>query len=170
MAARRRRTARRPDDIEELKRTLRQFEVCVVVAASARGVMEARPVRIARVDPEAGILWFIVSATSELAQELTGAREITATMQASSRYLCLRGRAELLDSTPHEHAWEPWLAEEEQRLSEGIVVRLSAAVADYWDIASGCGLRLRFAPSEANCAGDRNLSSLDIATTCSATL
>lgn len=142
--------------VEDLLRALRQFDVCVVVGRGHGGRMPARPVRIVEVDAERGILLLLTSSTSPLVEELRTPTEVTATMQTSSRYLCVHGKASVVSfaAGPSERGGERPLCLDPEAGGTPVLVEMVASQADYWDVSTTSGARVTFDAGAADRASN----------------
>jgi general stress protein 26 len=121
---------------QEFDEILGHFDTAMLITRAQDGALRGRPMAIAGKEPN-GDLWFAAQVDSPKIDELLGENQVCATMQASSRFLNVSGRAEIVrDRQRIERMWKPaWKAwfpngKDDPKL---VLVRLVASEAEYWD-------------------------------------
>ena len=71
---------------------LDRFESAMLVTHNADGTLDARPMRVAEVEP-AGALWFLTSRSSRKVNEIAGDARVLLVYEDDNQYLSIAGTA-----------------------------------------------------------------------------
>jgi general stress protein 26 len=138
---------------------LERFESAMLVTHNPDGVLDARPMRVADVDP-AGPLWFLTSRSSRKVSEIEkDSRVLLVYQDASGQYLSIFGTARIVDDNLRaRRLWkEPYKVWFPKGPDDGDLVLLSVEpeIAEFWDVGGLNGLRYLFDAAKAYVTGDR---------------
>jgi len=90
-----------------LNQMIKNFDDAMMCTVAADGTVHARPMAIGAQGAN-GQLWFVTSRSSLKAAELAKRPQTTVTMQSSSHFVSLTGRATLVeDPAALREVWEP---------------------------------------------------------------
>ena len=78
---------------------LDRFESAMLVTHNADGTLDARPMRVAEVEP-AGALWFLTSRSSRKVNEIAGDARVLLVYEDDNQYLSIAGTARVVDDGP----------------------------------------------------------------------
>ena len=78
---------------------LDRFESAMLVTHNADGMLDARPMRVAEVEP-AGALWFLTSRSSRKVNEIAGDARVLLVYEDDNQYLSIAGTARVVDDGP----------------------------------------------------------------------
>ncbi len=128
---------------------LKDFDEAMLVTHGSAAGLHARPMAIAKIEPDGG-LWFISGGDTSKVNELKEDSTILAVMQSGSKFLSVGGRAQLSrDRAKIAELWkEAFRAWFDGKDDPNIVlIRLNPTEAEYWDNSGLKGLKfaLKFA-------------------------
>ena len=138
---------------------LDRFESAMLVTHNPDGILGARPMRVADVDP-AGPLWFLTSRSSRKVCEIVkDARVLLVYQDQSGEYLSIAGTARIVDDNirarrlwkEHYKVWFPQGPDD----PDLVLLSVEPEVAEFWDVAGLNGLRYLFDAAKAYVTGDR---------------
>lgn len=141
---------------EHLKELLQSFDTAMLITRN--GDQEhARPMAIAGVEG-ANTLWFVTSDTSPKANEIDKDQRVSVTLQSSSRYVALSGRAEIVKAQSKidelwKPAWKVWFPEGKEAPNLALL-RVTVTDAEFWDNAGTHGIRYAFEAAKALLTGE----------------
>jgi len=139
---------------------LKDFSTAMFVTRDSDGRPGARPMHVARVDEEAGQVWFLTGESGALIEEIRKEATVLLTFQKdNSAYLSLRGLAQI----EHEMARIKELWKEPYKVwfpngPEDAEIALVAVVlldAEYWDNRGRNKLEYLFKAATAYVKGDK---------------
>jgi general stress protein 26 len=149
----------RQNDRQKIYNMLEGMESAMLVTRSTTGLLEARPMRIAEVEP-AGPLWFLTSRTSRKVDEVAQDPQVLLVCQdASGQYLSVAGTARVVDEPlrtrrlwkePYK-VWFPGGPDD----PEIVLVSVEPEIAEFWDVSGVNRLRYLFEAAKAYVTGDR---------------
>ena len=138
---------------------LERFESAMLVTHNPDGILDARPMRVAEVEP-AGSLWFMTSRASRKVDEIEKDRRVLLVYQdAGGEYLSIAGTARIVeDGLRTRRLWkEPykiWFPEGPDD-PDLVLLSVEPEVAEFWDVAGVNRLRYLFDAAKAFVTGDR---------------
>lgn len=139
---------------------LKTFSTAMFVSIGPAGRPESRPMQIARIDEEAGDIWFFTSRGGTLAEEVKEEAVVLLVFQnENSAYLSLRGKARVVEDTARikEYWKEPyrvWFPSGPGG-PEVALVGVSPIDAEYWDNRGTNKLEYMFEAAKAYVKGER---------------
>lgn len=125
------------------------------VGLGAQAALHARPMAIAKTEPDGGI-WFISGGDTSKVNELQQDSTILAVMQSGSKFMSVGGRAQLTrDRAKIEELWkETFRAWFDGKDDPNIVlIRLNPTEAEYWDNSGLKGLKFAMKVAAAVVSG-----------------
>ena len=138
---------------------LDRFESAMLVTHNPDGVLEARPMRAADVDP-AGPLWFLTSRSSRKVSEIEeDSRVLLVYQDARGEYLSISGTARIVEDT--QRARRFWKESYKVWFPKGpddpdlVLLSVEPEIAEFWDVAGVNGLRYLFDAAKAYVTGGR---------------
>lgn len=141
---------------QRLYELLGSFDFAMLVSGVDMTRMHARPMAIADVDAE-GALWFLSGRDSQKVFELERHTDAMAVMQGVLRYVCITGRAEIVDDRNKVRAlWKDSM----RAWFDGpgdpqiVLIRLRPNAGEYWDNSGIQGVRLALRYAKAVLGGD----------------
>ncbi len=145
------------EHIEKIYSLISKFDTAMLVTHRPDGIDHARPMAIAKVDPNCDV-WFFSGGVSEKASEIEGDSKVLLAFQKDhSVYVSLTGRAQLIaDSTQLAELWKPaykvWFPQglDDPNLS---LIRVNAHSAEYWDSTGFTGVQYLFEAAKAFATG-----------------
>jgi general stress protein 26 len=146
----------RDDQLEKVRAMLEDFDTAMLVT-EVRGMTRARPMAIARVEPN-GDLWFFTDRDTAKVQEVQANRQVLIVCQKDhSRYLSMNGSADLIEDRNQicelwKESYRTWFPRgiEEPGL---VLLRVRAEEAEYWDNQGFKGVRYAFEAAKAYATG-----------------
>jgi general stress protein 26 len=138
---------------------LESVESAMLVTHSPDGILDARPMRVADVEP-AGSLWFMTSRSSRKVCEIEkDSRVLLVYQDPSGQYLSIAGTARIVDDGPrtrrlwkeHYKVWFPNGPDD----PDLVLLSVDPEVAEFWDVAGLNRLRYLFDAAKAYVTGDR---------------
>jgi general stress protein 26 len=149
------------DTKQDFLHLLHAFDNAMLVTHTPDGLFRGRPMAIAQADDDGG-LWFATASDTGKVDELAHDDQVLVTMQSATRYLTVRGRAELVrdrakvDELWSEH-WRLWFdqGKGDPRL---VLLHVRAEEAEYWDRSGLSGLKYAFKAAQAYVKGERGTS------------
>ncbi len=138
---------------------LERFESAMLVTRNPDGLLDARPMRVADVEPS-GPLWFMTARSSRKVSEIEkDSRVLLVYQDASGQYLSIAGTARIVDDTQRtRRLWkEPYKVWFPKGPDDPDLVLLSVEpeIAEFWDVAGLNRLRYLFDAAKAYVTGDR---------------
>jgi general stress protein 26 len=139
---------------------LKSFSTAMFVTMGPTGRPEARPMHVARVEDEAGDVWFFTSKGATLVDEITQDMTVLLTFQnENSAYLSLRGKARLVEDRNRikemwkelYRVWFPGGTED----PDIALVAVSPIDAEYWDNRGMNKLEYMFESAKAYLKGEK---------------
>jgi general stress protein 26 len=138
---------------------LDSVESAMLVTRNPDGMLDARPMRVAEVDP-AGPLWFMTARSSRKVCEIEkDSRVLLVYQDQSGQYLSIAGTARIVDDNirtrrlwkePYK-IWFPKGADD----PDLVLVSVEPEIAEFWDVAGLNRLRYLFDAARAYVTGDR---------------
>jgi general stress protein 26 len=144
-----------PQAVSRLVALLRDFEAATLVTRTRAGSLHGRPMSIAHVEDNVTI-WFVTSAASAKAEELSDDARAMLTLQSPTRFVSVNGRAELVfDATRIEALWKEWYRVwgEGATAPQIALVRFTPFEAEYWDNSGMSELKYVFRAARAYVTG-----------------
>jgi general stress protein 26 len=143
---------------QEFGDVLDHFETAMLVTKGSGAALRARPMAIAGRESN-GDLWFSTSIDSPKVEELEKEAQVCATLQSSTRFLSISGRAQIVkDRQRVEQFWKPswkvWFPKGKEDPSI-VLVRLVASEAEYWDEHGAKGLSYLIEGARALLRGEK---------------
>jgi len=137
---------------------LTDFDTAMLVSHASDRSLHARPMAIADLD-SGGDLWFVTSSSSGKVDEILDDAEVAVTMQSSSRFLSLSGKASLhrdreLIAKLWKEPWKVWFPKGEDD-PDIVLLKVTADDGEYWDNSGFSGLKYLFAAGKAYLKGER---------------
>jgi general stress protein 26 len=138
---------------------LESVESAMLVTHNPDGILDARPMRVADVEP-AGSLWFMTSRSSRKVCEIEkDSRVLLVYQDPSGQYLSIAGTARIVDDGPRTRRFwkEPYKVWFPNGPDDPDLVLLSVdpEVAEFWDVAGLNRIRYLFDAAKAYVTGDR---------------
>ncbi len=137
---------------------LADFGVAMLVTHADEGRLRARPMALAEVDDD-GTLWFLTDRHSGKVAELAQDGDALVTMQSSTKFISLSGKAESVDDRARVHRlwkleWKVWFpgGKDDPNL---IFLRMNGEEAEYWDNSGASGVKYLFEAGKALLTGTR---------------
>jgi len=147
------------NDRQKIYEMLEGFESTMLVTRTAAGPLEARPMRIAEVEPS-GALWFVTSRASRKISEIVqDPRVLLVYQDASGQYLSVSGTARVVDEPLRtrrlwKESYKTWFPKGADD-PEVVLVSVEPEVAEFWDVSGVNGIRYLFEAAKAYVTGDR---------------
>lgn len=143
---------------QEFGDVLKHFETAMLVTKASGAAFRARPMAIAGREPN-GDLWFVTSSDSPKVEELEKEAQVCATLQSSTRFLSVSGRAVIVKDRQRigqlwKPSWKVWFPKGKDDPSL-VLVRLVASEAEYWDEHGGKGLSYLLEGARALLRGEK---------------
>ena len=144
---------------------LEAFSTGMFVTQTSEGPV-ARPMRIAEVTDECEV-WMVTDSESEKIDEIESNPIVALTLQGTSQYLSLTGRATVIaDQAKVEELWsEPWKLWFSQGKSDPTIrlIRIDPTAGEYWDMTGSKKLQYLFEAGKAYFSGTEiDSSDLDV--------
>src|SRR5262249_28088574 len=137
---------------DRLLEIIKDFEAAMLVTRTANGECHARPLALAEIRPDGGVV-FATSLRSPKVAEISHNPRVTVTFQSPSRYATLHGVARVFKDRSRveklwSKAWQVWFpgGKDDPDLC---LVHVSAHSGEYWDHAGAQGLKYVFAAAKA---------------------
>jgi general stress protein 26 len=146
------------DTKDKFHELLEEFDTAMLVTRNHKGELRARPMVVADIDAD-GSIWFMTQNHSGKIDEIAADDEVGVTMQASSQYLSLSGRAEPVDNRAKldelwNESWKTWFpkGKEDPTLC---LLRVRGDRGEYWDNSGGSGVEYLYEATKAYLSGTR---------------
>jgi general stress protein 26 len=143
---------------QEFLHILEKFDNAILVTHGPTGSLRGRPMAIAGAEGS-GELWFATGSDTGKVDELIHDPHVLITMQSPSRYLTVRGQAEIVQDREkiHELWKEPWRLwfEEGKDDPRLVLLHVRPDEAEYWDRSGLQGLKYAFQAAQAYVKGER---------------
>lgn len=153
---------------EKVYGILKEFSTAMFVTLGLGGRPAARPMHVARVDEEAGKLWFLTGKSGNLADELQKeAVTLLVFQKDNSAYVSLRGRARLTQNASHikdlwKEPYKVWFPEGPDDPNIALV-EVDPMEAEYWDNRGLNKLEYLFESAKAYVKGETpDVSDIDM--------
>jgi general stress protein 26 len=137
---------------------LQKFDNGILVTHTPDGELRGRPMAVADADEDGG-LWFATGSDTGKVDEIAHDARVLVTMQSPTRYLTIRGRAELVRDRSKvdqlwNDAWRLWFdqGKDDPRL---VLLHVRAEEAEYWDRSGLRGLKYAFKAVRSYAKGER---------------
>lgn len=138
-------------DLQHLSKLMSSFDTAMLVTHDGEG-MRARPMAIAPTK-EVDRLCFVTRVDTDKVGELVDEPTVAVTMQSSSAYLSISGKARVVNERAKlEEVWHPGL---DAWFEEGIddpraaVIEINADTAEYWEMSPMNKLRAAYEYAKA---------------------
>lgn len=137
---------------------LDRFESAMLVTHNADGRLDARPMRVAEVEP-AGALWFLTSRSSRKVNEIAGDARVLLVYEDDNQYLSIAGTARVVDDGPRTRRL--WKEPHKVWFPKGpddpdlVLLSVEPEIAEFWDVGGIKGLRYLFDAAKAYVTGER---------------
>lgn len=142
---------------EKVAELLRGFRFAMLVTRSSNGETRARPMVIANVEDSR--IWFVTGKHSGTVEEIAKDARVTLTLQSSSEFLSIVGRAEVRDDRAKldelwNVAFQVWFpkGKEDPDLA---LVSVTMEEAEYWDNAGANKVKYFYEAAKALLTGTR---------------
>ncbi|WP_442506034.1 pyridoxamine 5'-phosphate oxidase family protein [Novipirellula sp. SH528] len=134
------------------------FDQAMLVTRAVNGALTARPMAVAQVEDD-GDLWFVTDRNSGKVADLMLDEDVAVTMQGSSKFVSLSGKAHAVDDQAKidelwNEAWKVWFPEGKTSPSL-VLLRVEPTRGEYWDNAGLTGLKYLVKAGKAYLQGDR---------------
>jgi general stress protein 26 len=147
------------DQIGKIRQMLEAMDSAMLITHAADHPLHARPMAIARVEPNCN-LWFFTGQASAKVHEIQSDQQVLVACQDDRRsYLSLNGRAELVsDRAKFREVWKEsyktWFPQgvDDPNL---LLIVVHAEQAEYWDNQGAAGLKYAFQAAKAYVSGTR---------------
>jgi general stress protein 26 len=143
---------------QKIYEMLDRFESAMLVTHNPDGMLDARPMRVAEVEP-AGRLWFMTSRSSRKVGEIAKDARVLLVYQDGGECLSIAGTAHIVDDTMRtrrlwKDSYKIWFP---KGVDDPDLVLLSVEpeVAEFWDVGGLNGLRYLFDAAKAYVTGER---------------
>jgi len=142
----------------KLRELLEDFSVAMLVTRAQDGNLRGRPMALAEVEPD-GTLWFATDRESGKMDELAKDSHVVVTMQSSTKFVSLSGRARPVDD--HERVARLWKAEWKVWFPGGkddpriLLLRIDGDSGEYWDNGGTGGVKYLIEAGKALVTGSR---------------
>jgi general stress protein 26 len=146
-------------DRQKVYEMLERFESAMLVTRTTTGLLEARPMRMADVEPS-GPLWFLSSRASRKVDEIVqDPRVLLVYQDASGQYLSIAGTARVVDEPLRTRrlwkasykVWFPGGPDD----PEIVLLSVEPEIAEFWDVSGVNRVRYLFEAAKAYVTGDR---------------
>ena len=143
---------------EHLYDLLKDFDTAMLVTRSDDGHMNARPMAVAELRPDADA-YFVTSIDSPKVAEVAASPSVTLTFQSSSQFASLSGRASVVQDRAlidrlWKEAWKVWFPKGKTDPTISLL-KFSAEDGEYWDNAGAQGLKYAFEAAKAYVKGEQ---------------
>lgn len=137
---------------------LTAFDFAMLVTQTPTGQLRARPMAIANYRGDGRLLFATGDYTGKI-DELFQHPQVNVALQGSNRYLSVSGTAEVVrDRNLINEVWEPswkiWFPQGQDDPAL-VLIRVNAAVGEYWDMSGGSSLEFVFEAGKALLRGDK---------------
>ncbi len=137
---------------------LDRFESAMLVTHNPDGILDARPMRVAEVEPS-GQLWFLASRSSRKVGEIAKDSRVLLVYQDGGEYLSIFGTARLVDDTLRtrrlwKESYKVWFPKGPDD-ADIMLLSIEPEIAEFWDVGGLNGLRYLFDAAKAYVTGDR---------------
>jgi general stress protein 26 len=143
---------------EKLRQLIREFEVAMLVTRTYEGRLRARPMVIADFE-SAGVLWVLTDRHSGKMDEIAQEHHVNVTMQSSTRFISLSGKATHVDSPEKltevwKDSWKVWFpgGKDDPNLA---LVRIEGDAGEYWDQSGLQSVKYLWEAGKAYLSGTR---------------
>ena len=147
-------THRREDDLEKLRKMVKDIDFCMLTTVDENGGLHSRPMSSNGDIDSDGDIWFFTSASSHKVSEIAKLPKVNLSFADpdNQRYVSVSGKAQIIrDRKKIEELWRPefkiWFPEGKDD-PEVALLRVSLEKAEYWDSPSSTiGFALSFVSS-----------------------
>jgi general stress protein 26 len=151
------------ETVAHLISLMQGFDTAMLITRQRSGALHGRPMSLVAIDDDA-TLWFMTSAASPKAEELSEDGRAMVSFQGSTQFANLNGNAELVfDRDKIKELWkESYRVWYESKADPDIVlVRFTPHDAEYWDSFGIKGLKHVFHAARAYLTGEPLKNSAD---------
>ncbi|QDT07591.1 Pyridoxamine 5'-phosphate oxidase [Rubripirellula lacrimiformis] len=146
------------DKNEKLIDLMSDFSTAMLVTRSSDGALDARPMAVAEVEDN-GCIWFVTDRNSGKVADLMLDDEVAITMQSSTQFATVSGRAEAVDDQEKvkelwSEAWKVWFPEGKNDPSI-LLLKIQVERGEYWDQSGFRGVKYLLQAGKAYLQGDR---------------
>jgi general stress protein 26 len=143
---------------QKLHELLEDFGVAMLVTRTADGCMRARPMALAEAEP-GGRLWFATEQGSGKLDEIENDSHVVVTMQSSTKFISLSGRATPVDDREKivrlwKPKWTVWFPGGKDDPSLRLL-RIDGHTGEYWDYSGTRGIKYLIEEGKALLTGSR---------------
>ena len=130
----------------------------MLVTRTTDGNMRGRPMALAEAEPD-GTLWFATDRGSDKLDEIERDGRVVVTMQSSTKFISLSGRATPVDD--REKIARLWKAEWKVWFPDGkddpniLLLRIDGDTGEYWDNSGTSGVKYLIEAGKALLTGSR---------------
>ncbi len=147
------------NDRQKIYEMLESLESAMLVTRATTGHLEARPMRIAEVEPS-GPLWFLTSRASKKVDEIVqDPRVLLVSQDPGGQYLSIAGTARVVDEPLRtrrlwKESYKVWfpVGPDDQEI---VLVSVEPEIAEFWDVSGVNRFRYLFEAAKAYMTGDR---------------
>jgi general stress protein 26 len=143
---------------QKLHELLEDFGVAMLVTRTADGSMRGRPMALAEAEPD-GTLWFATDRDSGKMAEIEEDGHVVVTMQSSTKFISLSGRATPVDDREKiarlwKAEWKVWFpgGKEDPTI---LLLRVDGDTGEYWDNSGTSGVKYLIEAGKALVTGSR---------------
>lgn len=146
---------------EKLIDLLGDFDNAMLITKTDRGELHARPMAVAEVEDD-GSVWFVTDRHSGKVADLMLDADVAVTMQGTSKFVALSGRAHAVDDRAKveelwKPAWKVWFPEGAADASL-VLLRIEPHHGEYWDQSGLKGIKYLIKAGKAYLQGERPAS------------
>lgn len=143
---------------QKFEELLDSFQTAMLVTQSGDGQLRSRPMALAHRSDDSSALFFATKADSEKVDEILEHPGVNVSMQKSSTFLTVSGKAEVLnDQDRIEELWEPswklWFEEGKEDPSI-VLIKVDATRGEYWNFDTADKLDFLFEAGKAVLKGE----------------
>jgi general stress protein 26 len=142
----------------KLRDLLEGFGVAMLVTRTSDGNMRGRPMALADVEPD-GTLWFATERGSDKIDEIGQDGHVVVTMQSSTKFVSLSGRATPVDDRSKvarlwKAEWKVWFpgGKDDPNI---LLLRVDGDAGEYWDNSGTSGVKYLIEAGKALVTGSR---------------
>ncbi|QDS94291.1 Pyridoxamine 5'-phosphate oxidase [Roseimaritima multifibrata] len=141
---------------EKLVSLMEHFDTAMLVTNTVDGKLEGRPMAVADLT-DSGELWFVTDRHSGKVAEMVLDSEVAITMQGSSRFVSITGKASLVDDPAKinelwSEAWKVWFPKGKNDPSITLI-KVTPERGEYWDNSGFSGIQYMIKAGKAYIQG-----------------
>ncbi|WP_165235799.1 pyridoxamine 5'-phosphate oxidase family protein [Aquisphaera insulae] len=143
---------------KKLHELLEDFGVAMLVTKTADGGFRGRPMALAEAEPD-GTLWFATERGAAKVDEIEKDSRVAVTMQSSTKYVSLSGRATPVDDREKvarlwKLEWKVWFpgGKDDPNI---LLLRIDGDAGEYWDNSGTRGVKYLIEAGKALLTGTR---------------